>query len=67
MQASLLTKEQMLKLTTKRLLAYKNKLMKYHSTQDYDSNEICKSSPGWIETYNNLKEILSIREHIERK
>lgn len=60
-----LTKDQMLKLTTKRLLAYKNKLMKYHETDNYDpTGKITKSSPEWQEAYNNLKDILATREHV---
>jgi hypothetical protein len=47
-----LTKFQMERLTTARLLAYKNKL-------------ITKSHPSWQEAYKNIKEVLTTREHVE--
>jgi len=60
-----LTKEQMEKLTTKRLLAYKNKLMQYPEGPDWDTNEgMNKSHSEWKQTYQNLKDILATREHI---
>ena len=70
----LATREQMQKLNTRRLLAYKNSLMKVPETPDWDykveennvPSQLTKASPEWIETYTALKEILSNREHIKR-
>jgi hypothetical protein len=65
---NLLSKEQMEKLTTKRLLAYKTKLMSYHETPDWDDpNSICKASNVWKETYANLKAVLATRENITKE
>ena len=63
---NLLSKEKLLTLTTQRLLAYKNKLMKVHESPDWDdSASMSKEHKDWQETYKNLKEILSTREHVE--
>ena len=65
---SKLTKEQMQTLTTKRLLAYKNKLMQCHDGPNWDFdkyNDFDKSSPEWQEIYTNLKEVLSTRENVK--
>jgi hypothetical protein len=62
----LLSKDELEKLNTKRLLAYKNKLMKV--PEDYyfeDRTKINKAMPEWQETYSYLKAILASREHIE--
>lgn len=71
---NLLSREQLEKLTTKRLLAYKNKLMQVHDSGDWNDYCICfqnehinKTSPEWQETYQNVKSVLATREHIERK
>ncbi len=71
---NLLSREQLEKLTTKRLLAYKNKLMQVHDSGDWNDYCICfqnehinKTSPVWQETYQNVKSVLATREHIERK
>jgi hypothetical protein len=76
----ILTRQEMEKLNTKRLLAYKNRLLKVRdATTCADSdceteikdleatNALTKSSPIWIETYAAVKDILSTREHIEKK
>lgn len=75
----LLTKEEMEKLSTKRLLAYKAKLLTvqdnppcscadrycdYFDERDYSL--FTKSHPDWKELYNNVKSILNNREHVER-
>lgn len=74
MRISILTKEEMGKLTTKRLLAYKNKLMQVPETSE--DGHLCsiskpctklnKTCLTWQGLYLNLKHILSEREHIER-
>ena len=68
----LLTKEQFEKLNTKRLLTYKNKLMKYPNDQgldwaDGDNKVLCKTDDEWKDCNNALKKILALREHVERK
>lgn len=63
-----LSKEQMSKLTTQRLLAYKKKLYKYPEGPDWETDDnMNKSRPEWQEAYKNIKEVLSSREHVERK
>lgn len=68
-----LTKPQMEKLNTKRLLAYKSKLMTYPETGcgyencDCSIDIVSKEHSEWKEAYNNIKEILATREHIEKK
>lgn len=73
-KSQMLSKEKMKKLTTQRLLAYKNKLMQTvetptdHYFHAGDCNGNCvwsKSHPDWQKTYNDLKAILANREHIE--
>jgi hypothetical protein len=49
-----LSMDELNKLTTKRLLAYKNKIMKYSRL------------PFWQETIDMIKLILSTREHIDK-
>jgi hypothetical protein len=62
-----LSKEQMSKLTTQRLLAYKKKLYKYPEGPNWDTDDnMNKSRPEWKAAYKNIKEILSAREHIEK-
>jgi len=73
---STLTRDQMRKLTTKRLLAYKAKLMSVHETpQGHDINCLrscpgdcgwAKSHPRWKSNYALVKEILANREHVEK-
>ena len=63
-----LTKEQLEKLTTKRLLAYKNKLMKYPETKNWDdpNGRMSKEHQVWKNAYQDLKDVLSTRENIEK-
>lgn len=68
MKDNFLSKDQMEKLTTKRLLAYKTKLMSYHETPDWnDPDSICKTSDSWKKVYANLKTILATRENLKNK
>ena len=61
-----LTKFEMERLTTPRLLAYKAKLMKYRESPNWDDvSYITKSHPAWQEAYKNVKEVLATREHVE--
>ena len=64
----LLTKEQLEKLTTKRLLAYKDALMKVPETPNWDDPEerLNKTSYEWKITYAAVKGVLSEREHVEK-
>jgi len=72
MKIPFLNKEELEKLNTKRLLAYKNKFMKFPDfildSPGYDTKNLkmTKSHPWWQETYRNIKEILFNREHIEK-
>lgn len=70
----LLSREKLEKLTTKRLLAYKNSLMRVvegHLVDIYGDTHpadiyVSKQSPEWQETMKVIKEILGTREHIPR-
>lgn len=68
-EMKLLTKEQLEKLTTKRLLAYKAALMVVPEKPNWDEEEelLNKTSPEWKATYAMVKGILSEREHVERE
>lgn len=66
---NLLTKQQLEKLTTPRLLAYKNKLMQVPETCNWDqekTSRLNKESVVWQQTYATVKEILATREHAEQ-
>ena len=63
---NLLTPAQLEKMNTKRLLAYKKRLLKCHE-QPASSSEVAKSSPAWQTTYDAVRAILATREHIEKK
>jgi len=76
----ILSRQEMEKLPTKRLLAYKNRLLRVSDGQcdcgdsgcDHTKNllledgVLIKSSPLWQETYNTVKDILKGRDHIDR-
>ncbi len=66
-----LSKEELEKLNTKRLLAYKKMLLEYpeHGGDPNDSwgcNRIGKSSYSWKSTYEEVRAILATREHVEK-
>jgi len=62
----MLTEQQLMKLTTQRLLAYLRSWHKYHDTPNWDNDqEFCKQSPMWQEHYKLIKSILKEREHIK--
>ena len=64
---TLLTKQQLENLTTKRLLAYKNKLMQVPESPPYEEdnvNRLNKLSPEWKECYATLKDILATRKNV---
>jgi hypothetical protein len=66
-----LSKEKLEKLSTKRLLAYKNKIMKTpdSSTDSWgltDPDGWSKEHPEWQRAYADLKVILATREHVEK-
>lgn len=65
----LLTEQQMIKLNTQRLLAYKNSLLTVVEDNIFDewNHKINKKDPEWIKTYNTAKKILAKREHISKK
>ncbi len=65
-----LNRNELEKLTTQRLLAYKNKLMKVPESPSWDEsddNVVNKTSSVWIEVYEDVKAILATREHVEKK
>ena len=72
----LLTKDQLDKLNTKRLLAYKNKLLSVRESYcwcdcTYEKVDgvkcLNKEHPTWQDIYELVKKILSTREHVARK
>lgn len=64
----ILSKDQLEKLTTKRLLAYKNKLMDVHDHPDWDyPGGFSKEHPDWQKLYTDVKDVFSKREHVEKK
>ena len=76
----ILSRQEMEKLPTKRLLAYKSRLLRVSDGNcwcgdcgcDHEREQLLKdgvfikSSPQWQEIYNNVKEVLSTREHVVR-
>jgi hypothetical protein len=70
----LLTKHQMGKLTTPRLLAYRDRLLSVREGPDYDvlyegAKDVTmhKQRPEWKATYEECKRILAFRGHVEKK
>ncbi len=65
-----LTEEDLHKLTTRRLLKYRDSLLACHETEDDNSlwfprrKKVVKSSDEWREHYALVKSILATREHI---
>ena len=63
-----LSTNEMEKLNTKRLLAYKTKLMKANDGPDRDAvaaDNFNKAHPDWQAAYENVKTVLNTREHVE--
>jgi hypothetical protein len=62
----LLSRHDLEKLPTKRILAYKNSIMKARESKSEDGSikEITKSSLEWQTAYRDVKEILAQREHV---
>lgn len=68
MSVKFLTREQLEKLTTKRFLAYKNKLMDYPETPSWEEDNVFrmnKQDQRWKDLYAMVKDLLSKREHVE--
>ena len=68
----ILSKEQLEKLTTARLIAYKKSLLKCNEDVNWDtlcsnSHQFVKSSDRWKKAYKDVKDVLAMREHINRK
>lgn len=62
-----LSKEELDKLTTKRLLAYKNSLMKVPEEPNLENDDrMNKTRPEWKKQYHLVKSVLSTREHVEK-
>ena len=73
-QTKLLTREEMEKLTTERLLAYKKRLYRVPEGPSYEETiyqgtdyGMHKQRPEWQETLRILKEVLASREHVDRE
>jgi hypothetical protein len=66
----LLTREQMEKLTTPRLLSYRTRLLRVPNQKHHDDMmykyRISKEHPEWKETYVLCKAVLAKREHVSR-
>lgn len=63
-----LSKAELEKLTTKRLLAYKNQLMTAVETPNWDEcddDRVNKTHPEWNQVYRDVKEVLATRENVE--
>lgn len=60
-----LSREQMEKLTTKRLMAYRKRM--YAVLEYGDDLYLHKQHPLWIQTMDTLKSILGTREHVPKK
>ncbi len=58
-------------LSTRRLLAYKRKLMRCPEGPSWDGaggpEEIYKTKPEWVAAYEAVKSALATREHIPRR
>jgi len=69
MKRNILTHEQLESLTTPRLLAYKNSLLKCNEGPHWDEDGPGwdKQCPEWQEHYKLVKEILANRPHIDKK
>lgn len=68
MVVKFLTEEHLEKLTTKRLIAYKNKLMAYPEGPSWEEGNVKrlnKSDDIWKDQYSLVKKILSTRENVE--
>lgn len=70
----LLSREEIERLTTKRLLAYRNSLYKYPEGPSYDEQffggkdyGLYKSHPAWKAAMKNVKSVLDQREHIDER
>lgn len=65
-----LTRDKLEALTTPRLLAYRNRLLKVPTPDPHDPDQPVKGTTkelGWLITYTSVKEILATRPHVSRK
>ncbi|KKN96703.1 hypothetical protein LCGC14_0163470 [marine sediment metagenome] len=67
----LLTADELKKLTTPRLLAYRKRLLACRENPSWDNpvdtaQLLTKDSSTWQDHYDVLKEELSVREHMEK-
>ena len=66
---TLLSKEEMEKLNTTRLLAYKRSLLSCRETPSWDNDnpkELTKDTKEWRDIHKEIKDILATREHIKK-
>lgn len=73
MRTKFLTKPELERLPTKRLLAYRDSLYAYHEGPSHEitlygmpdlGRELHKQSPEWREAITKVKEVLATREHV---
>lgn len=69
-----LDRAQLEKLPTKRLLAYRASLFRFHEGPSHDvtdygevPRELNKQSPEWREAMSLVKEVLATREHVPNR
>jgi len=65
----ILTDSQMKLLSTPRLIAYKNRLLRVHESPDWDCmgiQQMSKQHPQWKQCYAECKAILGARPHVRR-
>ena len=66
-----LSKEDMKKLTTPRLLAYKKTLITHNEwtgrNTDGKYEQFYNGSDEWQKAYDQVREVLNTREHVEKK
>ena len=70
MKRNILTREQLESLTTPRLLAYRNSLLRVPEDEDWDDpspRKWHKQHPEWKTHYALVKEILATRPHEEKE
>lgn len=61
-----LTREELEKLTTPRLLAYLDSIRKVPENPNWDGEGgMNKNHPRWQELYRTVKSVLATREHVE--
>lgn len=67
MKKKFLSKAEIDKLPTKRVLAYKNSLYKAHETPGFNNpSEVAKNTAAWKQAMLDAKAVLATRVHVQR-